>query len=386
MDEVPVSVLVLDFDPRTLNVVATYLARRGYSVQAASSAREGYIAALRDQPDAIIFDPRLPDMPGVDFLRRLRSDRRTATTLCIALAKSTDSALMAELMAAGCNEFLLKTPDVFEKLIALLQPHPAEQLSAFNRQNSGLLVVFLSAKGGTGTSSLCANIAQNMVKTHPEMDVAVLDIVLPLGSIGSIVGYEEEFSLMQATAEPPENVNRDYLRHHLTLIENWDFRLLTGPADPEAASKVDASRIPALIRASRQAFDITLVDLGRSLSRISLPIILEADVVALVMAADLNTATLSRTVWDYLQTKGLQHQRVYPILNRVVGPEGLSKSDSERLLGLQIQATIPYMMGNFSLANNQHLPVSQRFPNDTAAMMVSQISRDIIRIARQGRS
>jgi len=162
--------------------------------------------------------------------------------------------------------------------------------------------------------------------------------------------------------------------------------LLAGPADPEAASKVDASRIPALIRASRQAFDITLVDLGRSLSRISLPIILEADVVALIMAADLSTATLSRTVWDYLQTQGLQHQRVYPILNRVIGPEGLSKSDSERLLGLQIQATIPYMMGNFSLANNQHLPVLQRFPNDTAAMMVSQISRDMIRIARQGRS
>jgi len=386
MDKVPVSILVLDFDPRTLNVVATYLAQRGYSVQAASSAREGYIAALRDQPDAIIFDPRLPDMPGVDFLRRLRSDRRTATTLCIALAKNTDSALMAELMAAGCNEFLLKTPDVFEKLIVLLQPHPAEQLSAFNRQNGGLLVVFLSAKGGTGTSSLCANIAQNMVKAHPEMDVAVLDIVLPLGSIGSIVGYEKEFSLVQDTAEPPENVNRDYMRHHLTLIENWDFRLLAGPADPEAASKVDASRIPALSRASRQAFDITLVDLGRSLSRISLPIILEADVVALIMAADLSTATLSRTVWDYLQTQGLQHQRVYPILNRVIGPEGLSKSDSERLLGLQIQATIPYMMGNFSLANNQHLPVLQRFPNDTAAMMVSQISRDMIRIARQGRS
>lgn len=30
------------------------------------------------------------------------------------------------------------------------------------KKNEGLLVVFISAKGGTGTSSLCANLAMNV--------------------------------------------------------------------------------------------------------------------------------------------------------------------------------------------------------------------------------
>ncbi len=384
MDEAPVSVLVLDADPRTLSFFAAYLSRYGHLVQTGSSAREGYIAALRDQPEVIIFDPQLPDMPGVEFIRRLRADRRTAATLCIALSTNPGPELTSALMAAGCNEVLSKTPDVFEKLLTLLRPKAETPLSV--ARQGGLLVVFLSAKGGSGTSSLCANLAQNIAETNRELDVAVMDLVLPIGSIGPIVGYDETFSLAQAAAETPEAISGEYMRQHLPLQESWRFRLLAGVADPESANALDASRIPGLIRAARQAFDLTLIDLGRSLSRISLPIILEADVVALVLSADLSTITLSRKVWDYLQVKGLQHRRVYPVLNRVIGPEGLSKSDAERLLGLQIQATIPYMMGNMTLSNNQHLPVSRHLPNDTAVMMLSQVSRDIVHLARQGRS
>lgn len=383
MDELPVSVLVLDSDPRTLNFLAAYLSRHGYHAQTGASAREGYIAALRDQPQVVIFDPLLPDMPGVEFVRRLRNDRRSANMLCIALTASPAADFTSALLAAGCNEVLPKTPDVFEKLLALLRPTAAPQAAA---RQGGMLLVFLSAKGGSGTSSLCANLAHNIAQANLEWEVAVMDLVLPLGSIAPIVGYDESFSLAQAAAETPESVSGEYLRQRMPLQETWRFRLLAGAADPESANALEASRIPGLIRAARQAFDLTLVDLGRSLSRISLPIILEADVVALVLSADLSTISLSRKVWDYLQAKGLQHQRVYPMLNRVVGPEGLSKSDAERLLGLQIQATIPYMMGNMTLSNNQHLPVARHLPNDTAAMMLNQVSRDIVHLARQGRS
>ena len=59
------------------------------------------------------------------------------------------------------------------------------------------------------------------------------------------------------------------------------------------------------------------------------------------------------------------------------------KSDAERIIGMQIQATVPYMGGNLTLANNQHLPVLQKMPNDTAAMMLDQISRQILEIARK---
>jgi Flp pilus assembly CpaE family ATPase len=385
METAPLSILVLDSDPRSLNFFATYLSKRGFAVTLSTSIKEGYITALRDHPDVVIFDANNGDMPALEFIKRLRNDRRTASTIQIALSSKVNDTELGSFLAAGCNEYLAKAPETIAKLMEIFAAHQGIPTQNTSPRQGGLLIVFLSAKGGTGTSSLCANLAHVAARTHPNLDVCVMDMVLPLGSIASTVGYDGEFGLVQASAEAPEAVDGDYLRRHISPLENWGFRLVAGASNPETANSVDATRIPTLIRAARQAFDVTFVDLGRSLSRISLPIILEADVVAIIIATDLATVSLSKTVWDYLQAKELDTQRAYPILNRAVGLEGLSKSDAERILGLQIQSTIPYMMGNFTLANNQHLPVTQRFPNDTAAMMLEQISNQLLEIAHQGR-
>jgi len=387
------SVLIIDEDPRSLNFLSVLLVKQGHIVQAASHGKEGYISALRDHPDIIVFDPAMSDMPAAEFLHKLRADRRTASALCVALTTASNSAQMADLMTAGCNEYLVKNQESIEKLAALIagkhpqvqetQPMPGVKKKSLQ---GGLLAVFLSAKGGTGTSSLCANIAQNVAASQTNMDVAVMDMVMPIGSIGSIVGYQGEFNLITAAAHSLEDLNGQYLRQSIAPLPNWGFRLLAGSPDPESANSVDAARIPTLIRAFRQAFDITFVDLGRSLSRISLPIILESDVVAIITGADLSTVSLTQVTWNYLQLKGLDSQRVYMLMNRAVGLEGLGKSDAERMIGVQIQATVPYMDGNFTLANNQHLPVLQKMPNDTAAMMLDQVSRQILEMARKPHS
>lgn len=392
MEDEQLSVLVVDPDPRSLNFLSNLLVTQGHSVQAASHGKEGYISALRDRPDIVVFDPAMADMPAVEFVRKLRADRRTSGAMCVALASVSNTEQMAELMAAGCNEYMVKSQESIEKLVAMIAgTHPRVQetqpttgtLKLKRSQQGGLLIVFLSAKGGTGTSSLCANIAQNIVANSPSMDTAVLDMVMPLGSLGSIVGYQGEFNLVTAASRSLDKLDSQYLRQGLSTLPNWGFRLLAGAPDPESANSVDASHIPVLIRAFRQAFDATLVDLGRSLSRISLPIILEADVVVIVTGADLSTVSLTQIMWNYLQLKGLDAQRVYMLINRAVGLEGLGKSDVERMVGVQIQATVPYMSGNFTLANNQHLPVLQKMPNDTAAMMLNQISRQVLDLAHK---
>ncbi|RPH58412.1 MAG: response regulator, partial [Chloroflexi bacterium] len=352
--------------------------------------KEGYIAALRDRPDAVIFDPAMKDISTIEFIHKLRTDRRTTGIFCIALPRKDDPDQMADLVAAGCNEYLVKSPANIEKILKLVaglspqvqETQPAAGVRKKKKRKGGLLGVFLSAKGGTGTSSLCANIAQNVAYHQPEMDVAVMDMVLPIGSIGQLVGYHGDFNLISAATYPLEKLDGQYLRRNLTPLENWHFRLLSGSPDPESSNTLDASRIPVLIRAFRQAFDVTFVDLGRSLSRISLPIIQEADVVVVITGADLSTVNLTQITWTYLQQKGLDSKRIYMVMNRAVGLEGLGKSDAERIIGITLQATIPYMSGNFTLANNQHIPVLQKIPNDTAAMMLDQISYQILETAR----
>ncbi len=199
------SILLIDEDARTRNFFGALLARQNYLVQVVSSGKEGFITALRDRPDVIILDAGLSDMPAVELVKKLRSDKRSASTLCIALAAQSDSAQIAEVLSAGCNEFFLKTPESVEKLLNMLaNPSQGDKtgisVTGQKKQRSGgLLAVFLSARGGAGTSSMCANIAQNIVKNSPELDVAVLDLVFPIGSLASIVGYEGDFNILAAS-------------------------------------------------------------------------------------------------------------------------------------------------------------------------------------------
>ena len=117
------------------------------------------------------------------------------------------------------------------------------------------------------------------------------------------------------------------------------------------------------------------------MSKISLPIIEEADLIALVLGTDLSTVSLTKKLWEFLGEQGVAPAKVFAILNRAVGLEGLTKMEAEKILGIEIKLMVPYMMGNFTLANNQHVPILTKFPLDTASMVLKQAALEMSRQA-----
>jgi pilus assembly protein CpaE len=169
-------------------------------------------------------------------------------------------------------------------------------------------------------------------------------------------------------------------------MDVWHFHLLAGAPDPERANALDVGRISDVVAALKLAYDFVVLDLGRSLSRISLPLIEHADLVAMIVGTDLSTVTLSKTVWDYLHSKGVQAPSLYLILNRAVGLEGVTKAEAEKIIGLPIQTAMPYLGGNVSLANNQHHPYTLNFPSDTASIILKDTARQMARLAQNIRA
>jgi pilus assembly protein CpaE len=166
----------------------------------------------------------------------------------------------------------------------------------------------------------------------------------------------------------------------------WKFQLLAGSPDPQHGNVLKGDRIAEVVDTLRRSFDFIILDIGRSLSRISLPLIKEADLIALIVSTDQSTIKLTKTVWDYLQTEGVEKKKVYAILNRAVGLEGLTKSETEAIIGLEIKKTMPYMGSNFALANNLNQPITLKYPTDTASMILKETADDMVRIARRLRA
>jgi pilus assembly protein CpaE len=161
----------------------------------------------------------------------------------------------------------------------------------------------------------------------------------------------------------------------------WEFQLLAGSPDPERANDLKVERIPDIVTTLQKSYDFLVVDLGRSLSRISLPIIQNADLAVLIMSTDQSTITLTKKILDYLHAQGIDSRNIFAILNRAVGLEGLTKTEAEKIIDLPIKTAIPYMGSNFVLANNLNQPIIHKYPGDTASIVLRDVASDMIKTA-----
>lgn len=375
MDKTPVTVLIIDGDATSRNYLSAMLTKAGYQVLAVSSGREGLISAWKDHPEVIVFDPVLPDLPGVELVTRLRQDRRTAEVMCIALANREDSQEMSALLAAGCNEYLLKSVNTLPRLFDFI---PRATDKPVVPVKHGKLVAFISAKGGMGTSTLCVNLAMCAAQAKQEKRVAVLDLVLPIGSISTIIGCDDRINLISTALQNPETINSAWFTENLPRIKGWSFYVLAGSQDPISSNQLAADRVLAIVNSLLQSFDYLFVDLGRSLSRISLPIIQQAAVLVMVLGTDLAACTNTQIVLEYLKTMGVDFSRIYAVQNRSVGLHGMSKPEAEKMIGIPIQLAIPYLGDNLTVANNRHEPFLTRFPEDATSLAFQKITSDIV--------
>jgi CheY-like chemotaxis protein len=182
------TILVIDPDTISRNFVANALRQAGYKVTTASSAKEGLISAWRDLPDLIVIEPVLPDMAGEELAGKLRHDPRSGHVPLLALSIDGRPTRLKSCLVAGFDEFIVKAgqiiPALLESVERLLSSAAEEPAPLAAR--SGLSIIFTSAKGGIGTSSICANLAMNIGQSHPDALVSLADMVLPIGSIASI--------------------------------------------------------------------------------------------------------------------------------------------------------------------------------------------------------
>jgi DNA-binding response OmpR family regulator len=103
--KVPKRELVVDDEPKIVEVVGDYLRRAGFSVTTAADG-EGAVASARARPpDLVVLDLGLPDLDGLDVARELRRASPVPIVMLTARGEETDRVLGLEL---GADDYLVK--------------------------------------------------------------------------------------------------------------------------------------------------------------------------------------------------------------------------------------------------------------------------------------
>ena len=71
------TVLIVEDDPHTVELVQLYLRRDGHQVISASDGLDGLRLAREAHPDLVVLDLMLPGLDGMEVCRLLRRSRRS---------------------------------------------------------------------------------------------------------------------------------------------------------------------------------------------------------------------------------------------------------------------------------------------------------------------
>ena len=109
-----IKLLVIEDDPKVVDVVARGLAEEGFAVQTCATGAEG-LAGLMEGADACVLDLLLPDIGGLEVLRRARAaGLRTPILVLTACDGLSDRVLGLD---SGADDYLVK-PFAFAELLA----------------------------------------------------------------------------------------------------------------------------------------------------------------------------------------------------------------------------------------------------------------------------
>ena len=101
-------VLVADDDPIMHQVLQHYLERNGFEMINASNGHQALELAVRELPNVIVLDVRMPELGGLAALRRLKETEATKAIPVIIVTVNDDRVTYMESQVSGAAAFLSK--------------------------------------------------------------------------------------------------------------------------------------------------------------------------------------------------------------------------------------------------------------------------------------
>lgn len=104
----PQRILVVDDEPDILELTRFALAQEGFDVDTAANGDDALAQLRRQRPDLLVLDLMLPDQPGTEVCRKLRSDPDLSDVPVIMLTARTDEVDRIVGFELGADDYVTK--------------------------------------------------------------------------------------------------------------------------------------------------------------------------------------------------------------------------------------------------------------------------------------
>lgn len=155
-------ILVVEDDAPVRNLITTTLKANDYRFQTAANGEAGVLATASQNPDIILLDLGLPDMDGMEVIKRVRSWSNVPIIVISARSEDTDK---IDALDAGADDYLTK-PFSVEELLARLRV-TQRRLAVMNGDGAGRESVFTNGRLRIDYGAGCAYLGEKEMHLTP---------------------------------------------------------------------------------------------------------------------------------------------------------------------------------------------------------------------------
>lgn len=288
----------------------------------------------RTQPDVVLLEIRnLPD----ELPRVIRQVKAACSEPRVVIVHTcADPQLLLNAIRSNADEFVYSPlTDDLRKALERLEVERREKRAASEMRGKAL--GFLSVKGGCGATTMACHLAPELYRVSKK-DVLLADYDVDTGIVPFVMKSHSTYSLMDAV----ENVTRLDPAFWKAIVSNGHLGVEVIGAPPRTPSrhvrKLDEFR--KLVPFMKTQYGWVLLDLGRSLTSLSLSVLEELDELFVVTTLDIPALHVTKQLLRELGDAGFSGERTRVVLNRMPRRPDVTVPELEKVLSSSIYATV----------------------------------------------
>jgi len=367
-------ILCVDDEDPIRKLCTVYLGKRGYRVEAVANGIEALkVIESKGAPDLVVTDVNMPLMNGLELVKRLREDRRTARTPIIVLSAAKQEQDILAGYAHGADDYIGKPIDLavlaakIETILRQTRGAGVEAIAA--PRKLGMVIAFAHGKGGVGATTLAANVATALAAEGKA--VVLIDLNLQFGNVAMFFDLRPRTTIVEFARGDIGRTTEDdfekFLANHKSGV-----RILAAPPSPEEAELVSIAAVQQAIDLGRGGRDVVVLDLPTKLDEVTLAALDVTDIVCVVTAPHLASLRSTGDTLAMLTRIGISEQRILLALVRNTA-KGIDDAGVMGFLKRKPDVIVPFAE-KADAAADLGVPYVLADPNDKAAVALKQLA------------
>jgi pilus assembly protein CpaE len=221
----------------------------------------------------------------------------------------------------------------------------------------GEVIAFVSCKGGSGATFVAANVAHLLARNGARR-VALIDLNLQFGDAALFVTNEHAASNVAEVARNIHRLDRELLQSAMTQA-GAGLWVLPAPDDPAQAADVAPEHVQAILALACTMFDFVVVDVGRTISAVTLRALDASQRIFVVLQLTLPFIRDGKRLREVFRSLDYGPNKVRWIVNRHEKGGDISLDDLKRTLGVGELITLPNQYEVVASSVNQGVPVDR---------------------------